>query len=136
MPEPVTPAAALLEEITAAHQFTHSTEGDGWSEPLVESYDCSCSHSHYGFWVQEDPRHTGRRELHDDVGTFLNEHSAHLVRVLTPALEAAWDAGHESGTRQAARPTRIDLAGDHNPYRRGQDTVDSQAVRYPRRPVE
>ncbi|MCC3299370.1 hypothetical protein [Arthrobacter caoxuetaonis] len=131
MPDTSPAAGTLLESITAAHQFTHSTDGDGWSERLLESYDCSCGRSHYAIWVQEDPGLTGRKEFLERVGSYWDEHSAHLASVLVPALEAAWDAGRTVGAEQTARPTRIDLAGDRNPYRRS-DPVRGSALQFPR----
>lgn len=117
-------------ELLAAHTFAHEVEGDGWSERLQELYHCSCGQAGYAWWVQEDAEHTGRREFTANRDVYLAAHAQHLAVMLGRLLEAAWDAGRAAGEEAALKPTRIDLAGDKNPYR-GEPAAGPSGVRYP-----
>lgn len=109
----------LMEAGVAEHRFTHSQEGDGYIERREESYDCSCGHSHYAFWVQIDPEQTGLNEFRSDLGTFITRHTVHLAQVLRPVLADAWEAG------RAAMPSA------DNPYLTDAEPEISMAVIYP-----
>lgn len=130
MSEQAPPAPATTVEVLAAHTFVHGVEGDGWTERRQEHYCCSCGQMAYAWWVQEDPVHTGRREFTEDREVYLAAHAEHLAAAVGELLEAVWDAGRAVGEEAALKPTRIDLAGDKNPYR-GQPAVPLPAVRYP-----
>mgnify|MGYP003305347640 FL=1 len=119
-----------LAGLLGGHLFVHGKDGNGWSEPRTEWFACSCNRSQYAFWVQENPDLPGQREFHADRPVHEQSHTAHLAQVITSILEQAWDAGRDAGELQASKPTRIDLAGDKNPYR-GRRPLNIIEVRYP-----
>lgn len=132
MLEPRQPSLDLTG-LLGGHLFVHGEDGDGWSEPRTEWFACSCNRSQYAFWVQESPDLPGLREFHADRPVHEQSHTAHLAQVMTSILEQAWDAGRDAGELQASKPTRIDLAGDKNPYR-GQPSLTIIEVHYPTEP--
>jgi hypothetical protein len=78
-PDPTAVMASL-----DAHHFVEESDGDGWNEPRVCWYRCSCKKLEYAEWVQKDPELTGLEEFqtegHDAA---LDLHHAHVAEILT-----------------------------------------------------
>jgi len=78
------PDYAATLALLSAHSFLEEDEGDGWNEPRLCRYVCSCQQVEYASWELKDPGMTGlsefQQEGHLDA---MDLHHAHVAAVLT-----------------------------------------------------
>lgn len=78
------PDPAAVKAQLAGHDFIQEEDGDGWNEPRVFWYRCSCSNREYAEWVQKDPGLTGLEEFQTEgYDAALELHHAHVTEILT-----------------------------------------------------
>ncbi|HEX9227577.1 MAG TPA: hypothetical protein VF885_13115 [Arthrobacter sp.] len=80
------PDYAATLALISAHHFLEEDDGDGWNEPRVCWYRCSCGQREYAEWTQKDPELTGLEEFQSEGhDAALALHHAHVAEVLTGA---------------------------------------------------
>lgn len=78
------PDYAATLALLSAHIFLEESDGDGWNEPRVCWYRCSCTKREYAEWTQKDPELTGLEEFQSEgYDAALDLHHAHVAQVLT-----------------------------------------------------
>lgn len=83
------PDAAAVMAHLGAHHFMEETDGDGWNEPRVCWYRCSCKKLEYAEWTQKDPDMTGLGEFQSEgYDAALKLHHAHVAEILTGTAPA------------------------------------------------
>jgi len=70
--------------LLSAHSFLEDDEGDGWNEPRLCRYVCSCQQAEYLTWEQRNPDMTGLAEFQQE-GRLdaMDMHHAHVAQILT-----------------------------------------------------